>query len=240
MIKYLTNNFKFCNFCSQFVELIETGEDRQILVDKKVVGAGRRFARCPKCTSADRTRLFKLWLDEYLEDNKENNIVVMHIAPESIVSRIIESYSNITYIKGDLLDDYEYPEDVQRIDIQNIEYNDNSIDLFIASHVLEHVEDDIKALNEIFRILKPGGKAAIQIPYSIILATDRTPTNNEYEREQLFGQHDHLRLYGYDFPDILQSVGFEVEEYLPDDYVAQLLGLNKNEKLFILNKPAVI
>lgn len=122
------------------------------------------------------------------------------------------------YITGDLVS----PLAKVKMDVHAIPFEDNSFDAVMCNHVMEHVDNDIQAMGEIRRVLKPGGWAIMQVPFY-------SPVPNEtYEdpsiispsaREKAYGQNDHVRLYGKDYPDRLRQAGFTVKE---DDYVLRL------------------
>jgi SAM-dependent methyltransferase len=104
------------------------------------------------------------------------------------------------------------------MDITDIHYPDNSFDVIYCSHVLEHVTDDRKAMRELARVLKPGGWALIAVPFFFApgktVFRDRTfedpKVTTPAEREGVYGQNDHVRAYGLDFPDRLRESGFDV------------------------------
>ena len=129
-----------------------------------------------------------------------------------------------------------------RFDVQNIPIEDNTYDTILCNHVLEHVDDDRKAIREFQRILKPGGMAIMQVPldpdYKV---TDEDPTiKDPAERERRFRQYDHVRLYGQDYPVRLKECGFKVttfnaQEELPDGYFEKY-ALPKREMLYVCTK----
>lgn len=142
--------------------------------------------------------------------------------------------SNIDYISADL----SLPLAMVRMDITDIPYTDNYFDAILCSYVLEHIEDDRKAMEEILRVLKPDGWAILQVP----LDRNRKQTFEDpnvvspQERERLFLQHDHVRLYGLDYKDRLEEAGFKVKV---DSYLKQLekdtvcqYGLNRENIYF--------
>jgi len=107
-----------------------------------------------------------------------------------------------------------------KADICNLPFENHSFDTILCNHVLEHIPDDTKAMKELFRILKPGGMAILQIPQDLERAVtfeDDTITD-EKERTKIFGQYDHVRVYGRDYFDKLRSIGFTVNEV---DYTAK-------------------
>jgi len=108
-----------------------------------------------------------------------------------------------------------------KMDIHNIQYPDNTFDVIFCNHVLEHVTNDIQCMSELYRVLKPGGWAIMQVPLDPTKEiTDEDPTlEDPEERKRRFGQYDHVRLHGRDYPDRLRQGGFTVEEH---DYSQKL------------------
>lgn len=178
----------------------------------------RKNAQCPKCGSLERHRAFYVFLKKYTNIFYKNN-KLLHFAPESTFYNLFKSMKNIDYVTADIQPSSLIDE---QMDIQDIPYPDNSIDVFYASHVLEHVEDDKKALKEIYRIIKPknkGGYALIVVPI-IREKTIEDPKYNTPElRTKYYGQFDHMRAYGKDFKKRLEDVGFEVEEYITSEFI---------------------
>ena len=172
----------------------------------------RRHYLCPVCYVADRDRAYALWMKKYLVRDKK--IKILDIAPNKGLSAFIKrEFPNAEYKSADL-----YMKDVDyHLDVMNMEIiQSNSIDFFICSHVLEHVNDDIKAMKEFVRILKPGGCGIMVVPIVIGLKTiDEDPNCTDIvERWRRFGQDDHIRKYSHDdFVKRLRDVGFLVEEY---------------------------
>jgi len=171
---------------------------------------------CPYCLTLERHRL--LWL--YLKEKTRvftARLKVLHIAPEQPFLKRFRNMENLDYYTADLVS----PIADIKMDIQNMPLEDESFDVVICNHVLEHVDDDIKAMSEIYRVLRKGGWAILQVPINYEREKtfeDKTITDPK-ERERLFGQYDHVREYGKDYPERLRSVGFKVIE---DDFVKQL------------------
>ncbi|MEA3504407.1 MAG: methyltransferase domain-containing protein, partial [Bacteroidota bacterium] len=172
-------------------------------------------------------------------------IKLLHISPEGSLKSLLQKSSNIDYYCGDKFEegyqDYYYDRDVFQIDITNIKYKDDEFDVLICNHVLEHVDDDEKALQEIYRVLKPGGWAILQVPISLTLQkTLEQPTSSPAERERLFGQFDHVRLYGQDYKERLAKVGFIVKTHNPKrdnwDIDINRLAINPMEVLYLAHK----
>ena len=177
----------------------------------------RPNALCPGSMSLERHRLIWLYLEQRT-DFFQKPQRVLHIAPEACFIPGFEEMHGDNYITGDL----ESPLAKVHFDIHEIPFEEGAFDVLMCNHVLEHVEDDIQAMAEMYRVLKPGGWAITQVPFFPPLPekTVSDPTvSDPTERERLFGQDDHVRKYGLDFPDRLRSVGFQVSE---DDFVNEL------------------
>ena len=138
-------------------------------------------------------------------DGRPKNL--LHIAPETEFANRFKNIKGLKYFSADLASSHA----MIKMDITQMSWHHAVFDIICCSHVLEHIPDDRKAMKEIFRVLKPNGWAMIQVP----LANGRTiedPTiTNPVDRERLFGQSDHVRLYGTDIKSRLESVGFKVE-----------------------------
>jgi len=198
-------------------------------------GADNRL--CPYCLTLERHRL--LWL--YLKDKTNlftDKLKVLHIAPEQPFIKRFRSMENLDYYTADL----ESPLADIKLDIRNMPLEDESFDVVICNHVLEHIDDDIKAMKEIYRVLRKGGWAILQVPvnYNREKTFEDPAITDPKERERLFGQYDHVREYGRDYPDRLASVGFKVRE---DDYIKTLkpeliefYRLDPDEKVYYCEK----
>lgn len=227
----------FCNYSSK--DLSITGKDIQVIKEKQIVGAGRRPGGCFKCGSTDRERLMYVYLQKKLKlfDNGKDK-KVLHIAPEKNLSKKLLDYGLDEYVCGDLFTEgYTYPSHVRNMNVLNIPFQEGYFDIVICNHVLEHIPKDHDAMKELYRVLKKGGKAILQVPISKIMVKtfeDFSITTPE-EREKVFGQFDHLRIYGQDYTDRLGSVGFNVERLNISKEFAGF-GLNPDEDLFIARK----
>lgn len=170
----------------------------------------------PSTLSLERHRL--LWL--YLENETTfftQPQKVLHFAPEQAFYKRFRSMKHLDYTTTDL----NSPLADVKADICDLPFEDNAFDFILCNHVLEHIPDDQKAMQELFRILKPGGTGIFQIPQDLSKAVtfeDDSITNRK-ERAKIFGQYDHVRIYGRDYFDKLRSVGFTVNEV---DYTASL------------------
>ncbi len=140
---------------------------------------------------------------------------ILHVAPERCLREKLTILPGVKYTAGDkFTPGYNYPPGTVDLDITSIQFPDDHFDLILCSHVLEHVPDDRMAMRELHRVLKPGGTAILMVP--IVLqnsATEEDPSvTDPHERIRLYGQFDHVRLYGRDYVQRLQEAGFTVTE----------------------------
>ncbi|MDB4175049.1 methyltransferase domain-containing protein [Flavobacteriaceae bacterium] len=167
----------------------------------------RENVLAPGTLSLERHRLF--WL--YLKNETSffsAPLRVLHFAPEQAFVQKFKKQKNLTYTTTDL----NSPIADVKADICDLPFKDNSFDFIICNHVLEHIPDDTKAMQELYRVLAPSGTAIVQVPYDAkreITFEDNTITDQS-ERTRIFGQYDHLRVYGMDYFKKLSSIGFEV------------------------------
>jgi SAM-dependent methyltransferase len=172
-------------------------------------GATRENVLCPNCLSLERHRLIWYYLNHHTNLLSQPNHL-LHIAPEQCFYKKFKSLPQLKYVTADL----ESPLAEVKMDIQAMPFADNTFDVVLCNHVLEHIPDDKKAMREILRVMKPNAWAILQVPMKAGAATtfeDATITDRK-ERALHFGQYDHLRLYGKDYGAVLQSQGFEVEK----------------------------
>ena len=181
-------------------------------------GNQRNNVLSPSTLSLERHRLLWLYLKNETDffTNSENK-KILHFAPEQCFYKRFRAQKNIQYTTTDLLS----PLADIKADICNLPFKDNSYDVIFCNHVLEHIPDDSKALQELYRVLKPKGMAILQIPQELARETtfeDNTITDKT-ERARIFGQYDHVRIYGRDYFNKLRGVGFTVKEI---DYTSSL------------------
>ncbi|WP_034922599.1 class I SAM-dependent methyltransferase [Gillisia sp. CAL575] len=163
----------------------------------------------PSTLSLERHRL--LWL--YLKNDTglfTERIKLLHFAPEQAFYKRFKKMKNLEYTTTDL----NSPLADVKADICNLPFKDNSFNFILCNHVLEHIPDDTKAMQELYRVLEPGGTAILQIPQDLSRAVtfeDNSITSKK-ERARIFGQYDHVRVYGRDYFDKLRSIGFNVQE----------------------------
>ncbi|MDG0974473.1 MAG: class I SAM-dependent methyltransferase [Crocinitomicaceae bacterium] len=227
----------FCNYSSRDLSII--GIDIPILIEKQVVGGGKRFGGCYNCDATDRERLIYIYLTEKVKIfNAGKNQCILHIAPEKNLSRLLLDFCFNKYVCGDLFTEgYQYPAHVQNINVLNIPYGDNTFDLIICNHVLEHIPTDLEAMKELQRVLKIGGQAVLQVPISKNSAQtfEDFSVTEPKQREIVFGQFDHVRIYGQDYVNRLEESGFKVRRInISNEYMKY--GLNIDEDIFICEK----
>ena len=189
--------YYFCPLCDK--EVAEWGDY-----------SGRKNVSCPNCNSAERHRLASLFF-------KNKNIVYndfLHIAPEKPLQKLFQEKSK-NYICGDLNPERYSHLNAIYLDATDMSLKDNSIDCIYASHVLEHIIEDRKAMSEMYRVLKDGGVLLTMIPQKMdLIESDEDYTINTPEgRKKRYGQWDHVRYYGLDFSERLKQCGFYVEIY---------------------------
>ena len=163
----------------------------------------------PGTLSLERHRLLWLYLkNETTLFTKPHKL--LHFAPEQAFLKRFKKLSNIDYTTTDLLS----PIADVKADICDLPFEDNSFDFILCNHVLEHIPDDTKAMQELYRVLSKGGTAILQIPQDLNRDTtfEDDSITDPKERAEIFGQYDHLRVYGLDYFQKLRDIGFQVEE----------------------------
>lgn len=179
-------------------------------------GAPRENVLSPSTLSLERHRLLWLWLERETEFFTKPS-KVLHFAPEQAFYKRFREMKHLDYTTTDL----NSPLADVKADICDLPFKDNDYDIIFCNHVLEHIPDDAKAMSELYRVLKPGGMAILQIPQELdreVTFEDNTITDPT-ERAKIFGQYDHVRVYGRDYFNTLRKFGFIVDEV---DYTNQL------------------
>lgn len=179
-------------------------------------GAPRENVLSPSTLSLERHRLLWLWLERET-DFFSKPAKVLHFAPEQAFYNRFREMEHLEYTTTDL----NSPLADVKADICALPFKDNDYDIILCNHVLEHIPNDAQAMRELYRVLKPGGMAILQIPQELdrtVTFEDNTITDRA-ERAKIFGQYDHVRVYGRDYFDTLRSFGFRVDEV---DYTNQL------------------
>lgn len=206
----------------------------------------RLDARCYNCNSLERHRLLYLYMDKKLNlFNVDTKIKLLHFAPEKFFYDIFSNLKNFDYVPCDLFPEiYNYKGNlkVEKVDMTNIPYKDETFDFILHNQVLEHIPNDQLAMKELYRVMKQGGSGIFQVPidYSREKTFEDFSITSPEERKKAFGQHDHVRWYGRDYKNRLESVGFRVDE---DDFVKQFseeeiqkYGLTPTELIYYCEK----
>ena len=213
IIKYRGEKY-FCPICKKGFSKFLTGPNKS-----------RINSKCPGCGSLERQRLLWLYLTSKLEI-KNQKINPLNVAPDYATQTALQRLKNISYTSVDLNSSLA----MKKNDITNLEFRDSYFDAIICYHVLEHIENDRKALSELHRVLKPGGWAILQSPVDIDMTVTFEDSNviTAKERKKLFGQEDHVRIYGCDYIKRLEEAGFIVNE---DNFINKFSPTEKEKYL---------
>jgi SAM-dependent methyltransferase len=207
----------------------------------EIVGGDFDNFGCLYCNSTDRERHLFMFFDKLNLWNKIGQCEILHFAPESNLKKKIEQYKPLKYVKADL---YSQEIDIQKIDATAISCKEASFDIVICNHVLEHIPDYISALKEFFRVLKPGGMAILQTPYSKLLINnfEDEGINTGGLRLIFYGQEDHVRVFGEKtFFQSLNDTGFIVNRIKHAEFLKEIdsryFGVSEDEDLIQVIKP---
>lgn len=233
-----------CNFChSQIHKFLpyRGGWKNQPKLMRllRITGSDVDHFGCPVCGAHDRERHLKMYLDRLQITSQLTNASILHFAPEQKLSQYISEQNPSLYLKADL---FPTSEDIVKIDMCDIPYPENSFDFVIANHVLEHVNNLSTALHEIQRVIKIDGYAILQTPFSAQLAHsfEDPGINNDMLRLEIYGQEDHVRLFGQDIIDVIASYGFMshciTHEKALSNIDARYWGVNIKEPFFFFQK----
>lgn len=228
-----------CGFRSQDLGVL--GQDGPAIAKYHPIAMGMREGKCFRCGATDKEKLVWLYLRQEYGVLSKRNIKVLHMAPERETAKRLKRLFGRNYIAGDFFtEDYirNYPNYVRKMDVCDLPFEDNSFDLVICNHVMEHLSDDRLGMRELYRVLKPGGTAIIQAPLSLQLEkTLEDPACNTEELRYLeYGQSNHLRLYGIDYKERLVESGFHVEYFDFPKEIKQQYGLAEKEYIHLCFK----
>ena len=213
---FYQGNSYYCNVCDKGLRSFIIQKDDKL---------------CPNCGSLSRTRrLWDLMQSEFLK----KDISILDFSPSRSFYRKLKNQKNISYfstdLSGDFIADYQY-------NITQIDSKDSTFDLIICFHVLEHIENDGKAMAELFRVLRTGGKCIIQTPFKEGDIYEDFSLTTEAERLYHFGQIDHVRIYSINgLSQRLMEHGFRVEvrKFFPN--ADNRNGFHPNENILICSK----
>ena len=232
-----------CTYCGKsYRKFLHQGVRAEVFKKYRISGAGRmKNVRCPNCGSNQRMRLLHLFF-ELRTDIYDRDVRILHVVPKKDLARVFLAHDNIDYTCGALFPERLAEFDAVKVDITDIPFPDADFDVVICNHVLEHVPDDKTAMGELFRVVKPGGFAVLQVPLALNLETtlEDPAVIEEKDRKRVYGQKDHVRLYGLDYFHKLENAGFRVERDNPfaNSWVPDLDThcLDPNEDVFIGRK----
>jgi len=205
----------------------------------------RLNARCPACGSLERHRVLWLYLNNELRI-LDTDLSILHIAPEPVLATKLIARPNLRYTSGDI----DPARAMMEMDITAIPVRDDSFDVVLCNHVLEHIQDDRQAMSELYRVLRPGGRAVMQHPVDCSrAATYEDPTiTTPQDRKRAFLQEDHVRIYGRDLTQRLEETGFavtvdRVRDRMPDHLqryhaLGSSKALRSDADVYICMKPA--
>ena len=239
LFQHLGTTYKcpFCNYSSK--DLSTIGVHSVILEKMEVIGGGIRKGGCFKCGAVDRVKLIYAYLEYELNFFKKNkDEKVLHIAPEKQISDRFIKNKFSEYFCGDFFTEgYVYPSYVVKMNILNLPFHENYFDFIICNHVFEHIIHDIDAMKELYRVLRKGGRGILQVPISkkITQTIEDFAVTEPSERAKVFGQYDHVRIYGCDYKERLESAGFTVNIInISNKY--KKFGLISNEDIYLIKK----
>ena len=233
------NNF-FCPICKfKASKFLPYGKDYEAIKKFEIIGMGfRKNAICPNCFSKDRERLSYLFLQKLISEKSINySSKIIHFSPESSLERNFFRKNFSNYFTADIIKN----KSDFIIDLQNFNFKEKNFDLVICNHVLEHIENDIKALENIYSILKPGGIAILQAPLSTIIDVDfkKEDAISDIDRLNFYGQSDHVRIYSEkNYLQKIKNIGFNlnINEMIIEKNYLPSYGLNKSEKVIFASK----
>jgi SAM-dependent methyltransferase len=194
-------------------------------------------AWCPICEAGERHRVDWVFMRDHtnLLDGRPRRM--LHVAPEMVFIQKFNAIPNLAYLSADL----ETPRAMERMDLTDIAHPDNSFDVIYCSHVLEHILDDRKAMRELYRVCRPGGWGLLQVPVTVERTLEDASAVTPQQRMQLFGQEDHVRRCGLDYPDRMREAGFQVthvtaDELLTPDQFREIGVLKTDRHVFYCQK----
>ena len=175
----------------------------------------RDDAQCPYCHSLERHRLIWLFLQRRTRFFSDKYDRVLHVAPETCFEKRFKSVLKSAYLTADL----NNPSAMIKMDVTNIKYPDNTFDVIMCNHVLEHVPDDKKAMKAFYRVLKPDGWAIITVPIVSDMTYEDDSVVSPNDRLKIYGHPEHVRNYGHDYMDRLREAGFTVNGFRKSEFI---------------------
>ena len=230
-----------CNYCGaiyvNFISLDIPEQAREVLLKNRVVSGAGANNICPKCLSTSRERLVKIAIERFFMGRNKNFLL---FGPSQKEFALLKKIGKVTTI--DLQPAYFKLVDPTIVfgDATQLSFDNETYDFVVANHILEHIPDDRAAMKEIHRVLKKGGTALLQVPYSETIETtfEQPDIHNREMQIALFGQGDHVRIYALkDYILRLQKAGFTVE-IIRDDFLEayRSFALQENEVIILAHK----
>lgn len=238
---------KKCNICGSTIKKFYaynggSSNLSEFIKKMKVVGSDVDNFGCPKCNSHDRERHLLLYLEKTNLLKGRDGLRILHFAPENAILPYLSNFNPEIHILADI---YTKDERYQRIDIEKIPYSNDTFDLIIANHVLEHVTDPISALTEINRVLCDEGFAILQTPYSELIENtfQDNGINSNIDRLFFYGDENHARLFGRNifslYGNYLSSNVLQHKDLFGDG-IAEAFGVNQREPFFLYRKKKLV
>jgi len=234
----------YCCICDQTVDnwvahpLRSQRSPLMVMLD--TVGSDLSVYGCPSCDCNDRDRHLWLYMKASGLAQQLEGASILHMAPEYSIEALIQACRPGLYVRGDL---FPTQARYQRVNLEQLDFADDSLDLIICNHVLEHVHKLDQSLSEIFRCLRPGGILIAQTPYAPVLkhTFEMKHIPDAATAKLLYGQEDHVRLFGGDIEDHFHACGLQGQlighhALLPDVDPATA-GCNGKEPFFVFWKP---
>lgn len=231
---------KYCIICNNQVDKFEpVGIEEEIFNRLHIIGGGyRENAVCSNCGCIDRER----WLYYVIKNKTDISTLsgrILHFAPEESISDYIKNNDEVDYYTADVV----LGRAMHVTDITNMQYKDETFDYVICNHVMEHIIDEEKAVEEVKRVLKENGKWIFSFPICMEIKTyEDSSIISPEERLKAYGQADHVRLYGYDYKERFEKYGLKLEVYSPQDEITdeelKKYGYIKEDVIIIASKNA--
>lgn len=229
---------KHCVVCkNSFNEFLPGGINEEIFDKYHIIGGGyRENCLCPYCGAGDRARWFYYVLQNIMDISKVSGRI-LHFAPEKGIREYIKQNMGIDYYTGDIVEGRA----MHVTDITDIQYKEETFDYVICNHVMEHIVDEEKAVNEIKRVLKTDGKWIFSFPICTDINTYEDSTIISPEaRLKAYGQRDHVRLYGKDYKARFENYGLELQIFSPEKELDTInikkYGFIKDDVIIIATK----
>ena len=236
------NHYKSsCNICQRKPWFwLPRGHNSAVLKEFKVIGAGPRNVDCPICFSSDRDRLVYHYLENRFGKDSTSKKSVLHVAPEKPIWKRWKNWD----VQATGIDKrtkgykFSYHKSVLKADLTDLPFEDSRFDMIICNHVLEHIPDEYAAIMELHRVLRTGGSAILQVPFSPIRTQKRVNSKlfNRMQRINWVGQHDHVRLYANEPWKDWLSYGFEFIPFEIDRETRINYRMHLEEPLILLKK----